>query len=105
MPTRVSLVEVDWLSAKACFLACSSFWANSASVRVALVPRASGRCIGTPMLPGHIPWRSGSPHGVLGWVHSLLVDNFVDRAWPKAEPTVTRNTATRHTGRNRRLIL
>src|SRR5438552_1203072 len=27
--------------------------------------------MGTPVLPGQIPWMSGSPHGVLGGVHVL----------------------------------
>ena len=32
------------------------------------MPSSGLRCIGTPTMavPGHLPWRSGSPHGVRG---------------------------------------
>lgn|SRR6516164_8207258 len=58
-----------WFRARACL--CAYSW----SVRTFLAPKSRGRSSGVPTIsvPGHTPWRSGSPQGVLGGAYIFAV--------------------------------
>src|SRR5438034_981972 len=51
----------------------STFALNSSSVSSARPAYCGGRAIGMACAesPDHVPWRSGSPHGVFGTVHGF----------------------------------
>src|SRR5579863_5834712 len=73
MPNDAFSGTYSTLSAAAVLWAACSLTSYSSFVRTALVPKLAGRCIGTLIMSvaGHNPWRSGSPHEVLGWVQGF----------------------------------
>ena len=70
---RLLEIEVEHVDLSLAAAACFSRALNSSSVRNSRLPNCAGRSKGTPTMsvPGQIPCRSGSPHGVFGGVYGV----------------------------------
>src|SRR5215472_3843684 len=90
MPMRSSLGANSTASAAEARCACATRCANSWSVSSVRSPKPFGRSMGTPMLPGQMPCRSGSPHAVLGGVHTLVAVCWAKEAGANGSASATK---------------